>query len=386
MTKLKDKKEIALHFIILMGIVSLLGDIAYEGARSVTGPYLYLLGASAFVVSLIGGLGEFIGYAFRLFSGLIADKTKAYWILTFMGYGLILTIPLLAFVNLWWVAAILLILERIGKAIRSPSRDAILSYATKKVGRGYGFGIHEVLDQIGAIIGPLIFSSLLLFGIGYNVGFSILFIPTFLLLYVLTIAKKKVPLPEKLEKGKFVKKKLSRVFILYSLFTFFSVAGFLNFQLISYHLKINSIVVDALIPTFYAIAMGIDAFLAFCSGIAYDKIGLKILLIIPILTVLIPFLSFSINPILSMIGVILWGATLGVHETVMRAAVADLTSIQFRGSAYGVFNTMYGLSWIFGGVVAGFLYEISIFYLSLFIIILELVSAFFLLKMGINHF
>jgi MFS family permease len=381
MVKLRNKKEIALHFIILMGIVSLLGDIAYEGARSVTGPYLYILGASAFVVSLIGGLGEFIGYAFRLFSGFIADKTKAYWILTFIGYGLILAIPLLAFANLWWIAAILLILERIGKAIRSPSRDAILSYATKKVGRGYGFGIHEVLDQIGAIIGPLIFSFFLLFGTGYKIGFSILFIPTFLLLYVLTIAKKKVPLPEKLEKEKFVKKKLPRIFIFYSLFTFFSVAGFLNFQLISYHLKINSVVEDALIPTFYAIAMGIDAFLAFCSGIAYDKIGLKILLIIPILTVLIPFLSFSINPVFSIIGIIAWGAVLGIHETIMRAAVADLTPIQYRGSAYGIFNTIYGLSWVFGGIVTGFLYEISPFYLSFFVIIFEFVSVFFLLKM-----
>jgi MFS family permease len=381
MAKLKYKKEIALHFIILMGIVSLLGDIAYEGARSVTGPYLYLLGASAFVVSLIGGLGEFIGYAFRLFSGLIADKTKAYWILTFIGYGLILAIPLLAFANLWWIAAILLILERIGKAIRSPSRDAILSYATKKVGRGYGFGIHEVLDQIGAIIGPLIFSFLLLFGSSYKMGFSILFIPTFLLLYVLTIAKKRVLLPEKLEKEKFVKKKLPRIFILYSLFTFFSVAGFLNFQLISYHLKVNSVVEDALIPTFYAIAMGIDAFLAFCSGIAYDKIGLKILFTIPTLTILIPLLSFSINPVFSIIGIIVWGAVLGIHETIMRAAVADLTPIQLRGSAYGIFNTIYGLSWILGGIVTGFLYETSPLYLSSFVIISEFISVLFLLKM-----
>jgi MFS family permease len=288
---------------------------------------------------------------------------------------------LLAFANLWWIAAILLILERIGKAIRSPSIDAILSYATKKVGRGYGFGIHEVLDQVGAIIGPLIFSFLLLFGSSYKMGFSILFIPTFLLLYVLTIAKKRVPLPEKLEKEKFVKKKLPRIFILYSLFTFFSVAGFLNFQLISYNLKVNSVVEDALIPTFYAIAMGIDAFLAFCSGIAYDKIGFKILFTIPTLTILIPLLSFSINQVFSIIGIIVWGAVLGIHETIMRAAVADLTPIQLRGSAYGIFNTIYGFSWILGGIVTGFLYETSPLYLSSFVVISEFISVLFLLKM-----
>jgi hypothetical protein len=153
-----QKRKLALQFILLLGLVSLFGDIAYEGARSVVGPFLAILGASASMVGLITGFGEFAAYAFRLFSGYIGDCTKKYWLLTIIGYALIFSIPLLAFAGYWQVAAILIIIERIGKGIRSPARDTILSHATKQVGRGFGFGIHEALDQVGAIIGPLIFS------------------------------------------------------------------------------------------------------------------------------------------------------------------------------------------------------------------------------------
>src|SRR3989338_3816946 len=156
---MKDQRKAAFRFIILLGVVSLFGDITYEGARSVTGPYLAILGASAGIVGLISGLGEFIGYGLRLFSGYVADRTKSYWTATFIGYGLIFSIPILAFTNHWQTALIFIMLERMGKAIRSPARDAILSHATAQVGRGFGFGIHEAMDQIGAIIGPLIFSA-----------------------------------------------------------------------------------------------------------------------------------------------------------------------------------------------------------------------------------
>ena len=188
-----------MYFIILRGIVSLFGDVTYEGARSVAGPYLATLGASASVVGLVAGIGEFVGYALRLASGYLVDRTKAYWSLTFIGYGLLLSIPLLAFAGHWQLAAVLIVLERMGKAIRSPARDTMLSYATKEVGRGWGFAVHEALDQIGAVIGPIVFSLVFLFHRGYPEGFTLLWIPALLTLVVLAIARKKVPSPQKLE-------------------------------------------------------------------------------------------------------------------------------------------------------------------------------------------
>ncbi len=368
-----------MYFIILLGIVSLFGDVTYEGARSVTGPYLATLGASASVVGLVGGVGEFVGYALRLVSGYLADRTKAYWLLTFIGYGLLVSIPLLAFAGYWQLAAVLIILERMGKAIRNPARDTMLSYAAKGVGRGWGFAVHEALDQIGAIIGPIIFFLVLRSHASYSDGFTLLWIPALLTLAVLGVARRKVPLPQKLEAPegamrRDVQGKLSRVFWLYSVFTLFSVAGFANFQLISYHVKVQSIIPDAQIPIIYAIAMGVDALAALLVGKTYDRIGLISLLAVPLLTLPMPFLAFSSSYSLVLISIILWGVVMGIQETIMRAAIADLTPIERRGFAYGVFNTVYGAGWLLGGAVMGPLYELSINYLILFAVIMELIS------------
>jgi len=369
-----------MYFIILLGIVSLFGDITYEGARSVAGPYLgYTLGASPGVVGLVAGIGEFVGYALRLASGYLADRTKAYWLLTFVGYGLLLSIPLLAFAGHWQLAVVLIILERVGKAIRSPARDTMLSYATKKVGRGWGFAVHEALDQIGAVIGPVVFSLVLLFHGDYREGFTLLWIPALLTLAVLAIARKKVPSPQKLEapgetSRQNIQGKLPRIFWLYTVFTLFSMAGFANFQLISYHLKVQAIVPDAQIPMMYAIAMGVDALAALLVGKTYDKIGLISLLAVPFLTLPIPFLAFSYSYSLVLIGIVLWGVVMGIQETIMRAAVADLTSVERRGFAYGIFNTALGAGWLLGGALMGLLYEISINYLIMFAVVMELIS------------
>jgi predicted MFS family arabinose efflux permease len=378
------------YFIILLGIVSLFGDATYEGARSVTGPYLATLGASASVVSLVAGVGEFAGYALRLASGYLADRTRAYWPLTFVGYGLLISIPVLAFAGHWQLAAVLIILERVGKAVRNPARDTMLSYATKGVGRGWGFAVHEALDQVGAIIGPIVFSLILLSHAGYREGFTLLWVPALLTLTVLAIARKKVPSPQKLETpgemgGQDIKGKLPRVFWLYTVFTLLSVAGFASFQLISYHLKVQAIMPEAQIPMMYAIAMGVDALAALAVGRTYDRIGLVSLLAIPLLTLPIPFLVFSHSYNLALIAMVLWGIVMGIQETIMRAAIADLTPVDRRGFAYGIFNTAYGAGWLLGAAMMGLLYEVSINYLILFAVVMELISipVFFLVRRAV---
>ncbi len=373
------QKKLAFQFIILLGIVSLFGDITYEGARSVTGQYLALLGASAVVVGFVAGVGEFIGYALRLVAGYVADRTRAYWPLTLVGYGLLIAVPLLAFAGYWQVAALLIITERMGKAIRAPARDAILSHVTKQVGRGLGFGIHEFIDQIGAIIGPLIFTAVFFVKGGYREGFTILWLPALLTIAVLLVARMKVPVPEKLEAATTApkshdSKKLSQVFWFYTLFILLSVAGFTNFQLIAYHFKVQSVVAESQIPLFYAIAMAVDALVALIIGRAYDKIGLKTLITIPILTLPIPFFALSHSYALAVISVVLWGMVMGVHETIMRAAIADLTPIERRGFAYGIFNTAYGGAWFIGGTLMGALYDFSISYLIIFVVAMEIIS------------
>ncbi|HOP33904.1 MAG TPA: MFS transporter [Defluviitoga tunisiensis] len=385
--QLTSDRKLAYKFILLMGIISLLGDIVYEGARSISGPYLAFLGAGASIIGIVGGIGEFVGYALRLVFGYFADKTKAYWTLTIIGYGLLLSIPLLAFSNSWQIAAFLLIMERMGKAIRSPARDAILSHATKQVGRGWGFGIHEALDQIGAIIGPLIFSAVFLLNSQYKTGFGILIIPVVILLMLLFFARSKVPSPQKLEvsieSDKQInsydnKNKWSKTFWLYTFFTLLSVMGFVQYPIIAYHLNVNSIISNVWIPIFYAIAMGIDGITALIIGRTYDNIGLKTLLVIPIATLVIPFFAFSYSKIFILFSIIIWGIVMGIHETIMRAAIADLIPLERRGTAYGIFNTVYGLSMFIGGTSIGFLYEISLSYVVTFVVIIEIISLIFL--------
>jgi len=360
----------AFRFIILLGIVSLFGDITYEGARSITGPFLATFGVSAAVVGFIVGFGEFAGYSLRLISGYIADKTGRYWSMTFIGYGLILAIPLLALANRWEIAAMLIIAERAGKAIRSPARDAMLSFATKEVGRGWGFGTHEAMDQIGAIAGPLIFSAVFLLNYGYKEGFAIMFIPAILTLSALMFARIEYPAPHLFE-GKQAGS-LNKAFWLYTMFIFASMIGFANFQLVSYHFKVQAVYPDVYIPLLYAVAMGVDVFFALLIGKTYDKVGMKSLFLIPLLTPLILF-SFS-HSWMVILGIVIWGAVMGMQETIMRAGIADLVYPGKRSTAYGIFNTAYGLAWLAGSVTIGLLYDVSLTYLIAFVVLAELVA------------
>ena len=384
----------ALKLIILLGIVSLFGDIVYEGARSVNGPYLEILGANAAIVGLIVGIGEFLGYGIRLISGYFSDKTKAYWFFTITGYGLLFTVPLLSLAGVWQLAALFIVSERIGKALRNPARDTILSQATKQIGTGFGFGIHEFLDQIGAIIGPLIF-VVFFFLLGtsgktisdYQTGYSFLWIPFVLLMVFVVIAYFLVKKPEELEPiSTTIDKepdKLSRTFWLYTVFSFVTTIGFVNFALIGYHLKANNLLSDAQIPLFYVIAMAVDAVIALIIGKMYDRLktrgknnkaGLLILIIIPLLSLFIPFFAFSMNYVFILISVIVWGVVMGSHETIMRAAIADITPLKKRGTGYGIFTTSYGLALFIGSVLVGVLYDYSLTLLITIIMVIEIIA------------
>jgi MFS family permease len=373
------KNSLAFRLILLMGVVSLFGDIIYEGARSITGPYLLFLGASAFAVAFVAGFGEFIGYTARLVSGYFADRTQSYWIFVITGYLMIGAIPLLVFADAWEVAAVLIIIERLGKGIRSPAKDTILSHASRQVGRGWGFGIHEALDQIGAVLGPLIFAASIAVSGGYKEGFALLALPFVLLIAALIVAYRNVPDPVLLEasgtEGKTVESdQLPRLMLPYSAFTVLTMAGFAVFPLIAYHFSAASVVPDAQIPLFYAIAMAADAFFALVIGRLYDRKGIRVLVVVPLLNIPIAFLVFSSGYYFALIGAILWGLSMGAQETILRAALADLTSIKKRGTAYGIFNTLYGTAWFAGSLVLGWLYEMNLQVLVIFSVLMQVAA------------
>lgn len=362
-------KNAAIKFIVLIGIVSLFADMTYEGARSITGPYLAYLGASATVVGSVAGFGEFVGYALRLVSGYLADKTSRYWFITIIGYLLnLLAVPLLALTNHWQSAAVLMITERIGKAIRTPARDAMLSHASEKIGMGWGFGLHEALDQTGAMIGPLVIAVILYFKGSYHQCFAALIVPVLLALIVLSIARCLYPNPHKLnpESANIKPKVVTLPFWIYLAGASLIAAGYADFPLIAYHFQKANVLPTAWIPIAYAFAMGVSGLTAPILGRYYDHFGFVILIIVSIVSSCFAPLVFLGGFKMAFLGVALWSLGIGAQESLMRAIIGNMVSFSKRGSAYGIFNTGYGIFWFLGSVLMGMLYDKSIFALIVF--------------------
>lgn len=370
-----------MRFIILMGFISLFSDITYEGARSITGAYLATLGASAATVSFIAGLGEFIGYGLRWVSGYVADRTNKYWLITFIGYFInLLAIPALALTSHWPMAAALIVAERFGKAIRTPARDALLSQASESVGMGWGFGLHQALDQIGAMLGPLFIASVLYFKGSYQEGFAALALPAVIALLILAIAYRLYSNPEHLavQAVEIEAKGTTQTFWIYVIAISFIGLGFANFPLIAYHFQKTQLMSTALIPVSYGITMGVNAFLAPLLGHLYDRLGVIVLIMVTFISAFFSPLVFLGNEISAFIGVVLWGVSVSAQGSLMRAIVGNMIHASKRASAYGLFNMMYGIAWFAGSALLGFIYEYSIQEMVIFSVISQLMSIPFL--------
>lgn len=349
----------------MLGIVSLMGDVVYEGSRGIIPGYLEFLGATAVIVGLVGGLGDFLGYSLRLVSGFLSDTTRSYWFFIFLGYGLIVAIPLLGIPLGLEIAIILVLLERFGKAFRSPARDTVLSVISKDIGAGKAFGIHELLDQIGAIIGPAIVTSIMFAtNNNYNITFSFLFIPYIMLIIALIVTYKKVgaktiiPKPPKIE-GK--TRKLAKPFYIYTLAVLINTLGLITFSLILF--RASEILPETLqwmVPLIYLLIQGIDAPVALIGGYAYDKYGVGILIIPFVLSVFPTLFAMAATELwMVIVAAAVFGLVLGMQESVYRAAVSELAPLSSRGTAYGIFNTAYGFGFLIGGVLYGSLIDIK---------------------------
>jgi len=361
----------AMGFVVLLGLVSLFSDATYEGGRSLHGQFLRILGSSAAAVAIAAGAGEFLGYAVRLLSGHLADRTGRYWALTLIGYTInLVAIPAMALAGHWSLAIALMFLERIGKGIRNPARDAMLSYATSQTGRGFGFGLHEAMDQIGAIIGPLLVAGLLAASLGvphgevaaYRRAYAWLLIPAGLALATLVAARFLFPRPSELESKtpRVGVRGYTRAYWLYLAAVCCFAAGFADFALMAYHFKANSLVPDQWIPVLYAGAMGVDAAAALVLGRLYDRLGFRVLFGVFALCAFFAPLAFLGRLPLVLAGLALWGVGMGAQESIMRATVADLVPRDRRATGFGMFHTAFGAAWFLGSALMGMLYDLKL--------------------------
>src|SRR6266516_3457008 len=383
--KQSSLKARALKFVLLIGVMSFFADFTYEGSRSIIGPYLALLGASAAAVGIITGFGELLGYGLRLVSGRLSDRTGQFWPITILGYIVqMASVPLLALAGSWQVAALLIILERVGKATRNPPRDVMLSHAAKEMGYGWAFGVHEALDQSGALFGPLVVAAVLALRGEYQIAFAVLLIPALLTLSILIVARLTYPRPQELDATPPDVKAsgLPRVFWVYLVGAVLVAAGFADFPLIAYHFAQASTVSSTLIPVFYAVAMGMGGIGSLIFGRLFDRVGIAVLVPLTLLSALFAPLVFLGGFLAALVGVALWGLGMGVHESIIPAAVALMVPVQRRASAYGLFTAGYGVFWFLGSAALGLLYGVSLPALIAFSLVAELdaIPLFFVVR------
>lgn len=383
-TKRKRRMSQAMAFIVLFGVVSLFSDMTHEGASSIRGAYLSLLGASAGMIGFVSGLGELIGYSMRYVFGRLTDKSKLYWPMTIFGYTLdVLAVPALALTGEggWVAACLLLVVQRMGKAIKKPAKDTIMSFAASQEGAGKSFGIQEVLDQIGAFLGPVLLYLVMLFQQEgdvfrvYSRCFAALAIPGAVTMILLFVTRAKFPNPERFEPEpkKYVPFRLKKEFILYiagiSLFAF----GFIDYSIVIMHVsrtytalapglsETTSLASGGALPLLYAGAMLVDAVAALAFGFLYDKKGVQALAWSTLLSAPFAVFIFSFHSVpFLLLGVALWGVGMGAQESILKAAVANMAPKDSRATAYGIFECSFGAFWFLGSWLLGVLYDWSI--------------------------
>src|SRR5213080_2457183 len=371
----QEERKSAFRFIVALGFVSLFADMTYEGAHSVIGPLLRDLGATATEVGIIAGLGEMIAASLRYFSGRLADKTRAYWTITTLGYFLNLVVfPGLAFAGSWQAAALLVIAERTGKSLRGPARDVLLSEATEVVGHGTGFGLHAAMDQTGAVLGPLLVAIAVARSHHFGPAFLWLAIPALGAFIALLFARAASPhqgTPPKAPESK----QLPRVFWIYVMAAGLLALGFVDFPLLAFHFQQSSLVKPEVIPLVYAGAMGMNGLTALIFGRLFDRFGIQIIvlgILVSLLALPFGFLGGTTGVYVS---VVCWATGLGAQDAILRSGIAQVVSMNKRGSAFGSFNAAYGILWFVGSVTMGILYDFSLVALVVFGIAAQLVAA-----------
>jgi MFS family permease len=365
----------AIRFIICFGLVSLFADMTYEGAHGSIGPLLKDLGASVAAIAFISGLGEMLAASLRFFSGRLADRTRAYWTLAISGYALnVLAIPGLAFVSTWQAAAVLIVIERTGKALRGPARDLLLSEATEKVGHGWGFGLHAVMDQTGACAGPLLMAIIVSRTGHFGPAFAWLAIPAGAALLSILLARAVRPVEATAPAAR-PPQPLPRVFWTYIAAAGLLACGFIDFPVLGAHFENTRLFAPATIPLLYSGAMAMNGLTALVFGRLFDRHGIVVLAWGIFISLLALPLGFLGGPVSAVIAVMCWATGLGAQDASLRSGIAQVVSMNKRGSAFGTFNGVYGVMWFLGSALMGLLYARSIPALVAFGVVAQLVAA-----------
>jgi MFS family permease len=372
----KQERDTALRFIVCLGVVSLFADMTYEGAYSIIGPRFKELGATAAAVGLVAGFGEMIAASLRFFTGRWVDRTRAYWTMAILGYVLnVAVIPAMAFAGNWQMMALLVIVERTGKGIRGPARDVLLSEATSKIGHGWGFGVHAAMDQTGAVLGPLFMAAAVMRSQHFGPAFLRLAFPAAGAVIALLVGRLVYPQAGKATPKQAKTVTLSNVFWWYSAAAGMLALGYADFPVLAYHFQNISVVAPATIPLMYAGAMGVEGLAALIFGKLFDRVGLGIFplgILISAAGLPLAFLGGSAGAVAA---VACWGIGMGAQDSCLKSGIAQVVSMNKRGTAFGAFNGVFGIAWFLGSALMGQLYGVSLIALVAFGVASQLIAA-----------
>lgn len=372
--------RVAMRFVLLIGVLSFFADFTHEGSRSILGPFLASMQTSAFVVGMVTGFGELAGYGLRYFSGYFADATGRFWPTAIIGYVVQMSaVPALSFTHSWRRAALFIILERVGRAIRNPPRDVMLSHAAKHIG-GYGwtFGIHEACDQFGAMFGPLLMAAVLSYHGNYQFAFTVLLVPAVLNLIFVLVARLLYPRPQDLDENSRPgtgQARFSSRFWVYLSGACLVAMGFTDYPLLAYHFTHTGTTSTQWIAVFYSVAMAVSGTSSLLFGRLFDRYGFRVLVVLTLLGSLFAPLAFLGNFWLALVGVAIWGMGMGVHESIIPAAVTPMVPRQHRAAAFGLFTAGYGIFWFIGSAAIGFIYDHSVAWTITFCMVSQLLAV-----------
>jgi predicted MFS family arabinose efflux permease len=375
--KLALSESPAFRFVLIMGAVNLFGDVTYEGGAALNGAFMGSLGASAAAISVTAGLGEFLGYSLRSVAGYVADRSKRYWLVTFVGYAInLFAVPAMALAGSWEVAAVLVLAERMGRAIRKPTVEAMLSYTTGKHGRGWVYAVNTAMDELGATIGPLLMALVLLLNGDFRTGYALLLVSSCLALLALITARVGFPLPARLEEGTTAPARgFGPSYWLSMAAGSCFASGLMSYELIAFHLSETKLVETAWVPALLALATGCGVVASLVLGRLYDRSALSAIVAGIVLSALFSPLVFSGKLYLTLIAMPLWGIGYATQDTLLKAIIASVLPEGRRNLAFGLYYTGYGLGWLTGSVVTGVLYDRSHIVLVAFVVAMQLASV-----------
>ena len=349
--------------VLSLGFVSFFTDISTEMIFSLLPSFILgLPGAGYALLGLVEGVAEFLSYALRSVTGIISDQFRRRKLLLFVGYAFsTLTKPLFALVSTAFEVLVIRVSDRVGKAVRTSPRDALLSESVPAAQLGKAFGIHRTLDQLGAIIGPVLASFLLLvLGVTIREIFWLSFIPGSLALIILWLCvKERVSTsPTRLRihpdirlvlKGSF-----SHLLLVLGVFSM----GAFNFSIIL-ALAQETGLSDAVIPLVYATLNVTHVVIALPSGMLSDKVGREKVLLLGYGAFLLVALLLSqpiVGPAYIFLVALVYGLYMGIGETIQRAMIPSYAPAELKGTAYGLYYLVVGIGFFIANVVFGALW------------------------------